>query len=165
MLRRLSGVQQKGHGTKVPPLKKMPLTSRLHQCHTETRRAHAKLHNDMWQLAIPGLNSYQVANHSLGTYLVATDTPRATPWWAAQVRPLGLLTGQISTTTQWPCRSQLQTIHLPARCRGPRTLQEELDAQLETCKATVVCSGVDSTGQMARWQLEGEQRRRQGWCK
>lgn len=142
---------KKGHGTKVPPLKKTPLTSRPHQCHTETRGAHARLHNDVQQVVIPGLNSYccQVANHSLGTHLVATDTPRATPWWAAQVRALSLLTVQISTTTQWPCCSQLQTIHLPARCRGPRTLQEELDAQLETCKTTVVYSGVENTGQMA----------------
>lgn len=106
----------------VPPLKIMPLAAGPHQCHTDTRGAHAKLRNDRWQVAIPGLNSHccQVANHSLGMNLVAIDTLRATPRWTAQVRARSLLAVQISTTTQWPCHSRLQTIYLPAQHReGP----------------------------------------------
>lgn len=89
----------------------------------------------MGQVAIPGLNA-TVANHSLGTHLAATDTPRATPRWTAQVRALSLLTVRISTTTQRPCYSQLQTIHLLAQGRGPRTM-------------TVAYSSAESTVPMA----------------
>lgn len=77
-----------------------------------------------------------VANHSLGTHLVATDTPRATSRWTAQVRALSFLTVRISTTTQWPCYSQLQTIHLLAQGRGTHMM-------------TVAYSSAESTVQMA----------------
>lgn len=115
----------------------------------------------MWQLAIPGLNSYrcQVANHSLGTHLVATDTPRATPRWTAQVRALRLLTVQISTTAQWPSyppSSPGQKPWDPPRGAGCTVVDRQDNSSLRRC---------GKPGPNGSWREDREQKRRQGWCR